>query len=268
MENKSVADSVPRRGAGRPKGAKSRKTILKEKIAEEIAIRNKLAEDIRMLLPMGVRKKGIAALKELSREEVEKEVWTRVGHHAHKLINAQLALAMGTQHLYRVAKVVDDRGKETIRHILVTDPEEIRQYLDEPLMVEGSDYYIITTEKPDNVAINSLMDRLLGKASTKIVGASNPDGSEGPIKVVVANFSADGTLPSPAAQAAALEPVREAVAEVISEAVADQPDLPVSTAPIPPSPDPIYVETPVTHTDDARGNIQITDYGHPNPPQV
>lgn len=178
-----------RANAGRPKGAKAKKTILREKIAKELELQNQIAEDIRMLLPMGIRKKGVAALKELSKEEIEKEVNNRIGHHAHKLINAQLSVALGTQHLYRVKVKYDRAGNMKKEHTLIDDPEEIKMYLDDPSKVQGHDYIVITSKSPDNNAINSLMDRLVGKASTKIVGANNPDGSEGPIKVIVANFS-------------------------------------------------------------------------------
>lgn len=179
----------PRPNSGRKKGSKNTRTLLKQKIAEEIVLKEQIAEDIRMLLPMGVRKKGVKALEEVSKEVIEEEVNKRIGHHAHKLLNAQLSLALGTQHLYKVKVKYKKNGEQEKTHHLVTDPEEIREYLDNPAKVQGSDYFVITTKSPSETAIESALNRLLGKASTKIVGASNPDGSEGPIKVVVANFS-------------------------------------------------------------------------------
>lgn len=185
---------------GRPKGSKNYRTKLREQIAEEIALRNQITEDVRALIPLGVRKKGLKALEEITIEEIEKDFKRRVGHSAHKLLNAQMSLALGTQSLYKVVKGIDEKGKPTRKHVLVTDEEEIRSYLDDPTMLNGEDYYYITTKTPDNNAINAVLDRLFGKASTKIVGANNPDGSEGPIKVIVANFSPDRTLESPATQ--------------------------------------------------------------------
>ncbi len=246
QKSKIMADSLRKKGgyrprAGRPKGSKNQRTLIRERVAEELALKNKLADDIRMLLPMGVRKQGLKALEEVSKEEIEKEVERRLGHHAHKLINAQLSLALGTQHLFRVEETVDEKGKPKRQHVLVTDPDEIRQYLDDPTMVQGSDYYYITTRNPSETAINSALDRLLGKSSTKIVGANNPDGSEGPIKVVVANFSAPvahqslttyptNTIdspppdPSPALEASVLPAIEEAIQEAVEEdEVAHQP---------------------------------------------
>lgn len=202
-----------RRNAGRKKGGKNTKTILKEKIAEELVLRHQITEDIRMLLPMGVRKQGVKALENISKEVIEEEVNKRIGHHAHQLLNAQLSLAIGTQHLYKVHVKYDKKGNPQKTHHLVTDPEEIREYLDNPAKVQGSDYFVITTKQPSETAINAALDRLLGKASTKIVGANNADGSEGPIKVVVANFS-----PQPQTQSVGAE---EVVPRVIESAIND-----------------------------------------------
>lgn len=198
---------------GRPKGSKNARTKLREQIVEEIALRNQITEDVRALIPLGVRKKGLKALEEITIEQIEEDFKRRVGHSAHKLLNAQMSIALGTQSLFKVVKGKDEKGKPTRKHVMVTDPEEIKDYLDDPSMLNGEDYYYITTRQPDNNAINSALDRLFGKASTKIVGANNPDGSEGPIKVIVANFSPDRTLESPATQ-----PIIESiVADVISE---------------------------------------------------
>lgn len=201
----AAGDSDEKRGGyrprgGRPKGSKNARTKLREQIVEEIALRNQITQDVRALIPLGVRKKGLKALEEITIEEIEKDFKRRVGHSAHKLLNAQMSIALGTQSLYKVVQGVDEKGKPTRKHVLVTDDEEIRNYLDDPTMMNGEDYYYITTKQPDNNAINSALDRLFGKASTKIVGANNPDGSEGPIKVIVANFSPDRTLESPATQ--------------------------------------------------------------------
>lgn len=206
-----------RPNAGRKKGSKNTKTLLKEKIAEEIVLKEQLTEDIRMLLPMGVRKKGVKALEEVSKEVIEEEVNKRIGHHAHKLLNAQLSLALGTQHLYKVKVKYKKNGEQEKTHHLVTDPEEIREYLDNPAKVEGNDYFVITTKTPSETAINSALDRLLGKASTKVVGANNPDGSEGPIKVVVANFSPQQETPTVGAEEVVPKIVENVVADAIEE---------------------------------------------------
>lgn len=241
----AAGDSDEKRGGyrprgGRPKGSKNARTKLREQLVEEIALRNQITSDVRALIPLGVRKKGLKALEEITIEEIEKDFKRRVGHSAHKLLNAQMSIALGTQSLYKVVQGVDEKGKPTRKHVLVTDDDEIRNYLDDPTMMNGEDYYYITTKQPDNNAINSALDRLFGKASTKVVGANNPDGSEGPIKVIVANFSPDRTLESPATQ-----PIIETiVADVLEESVAD--------------------ESQVLSQHETDSNFD-TNYGNPNP---
>ena len=202
----------PRPGSGRKKGTKNRRTLIREEALAEIALRNQISQDIRMMLPLGVRKKGLKKLEEITMEEIEKEFKQRVGFRAHSLLNAQMSLALGTQTLYKVQQTVSNSGKVSRQHVLVTDPDEIRRFLDDPNMIDGNDYFYITTKAPDNNAINALLDRLMGKTATKIVGANNSDGSEGPIKVIVANFNKE--LP-------AADPVQPIIEHVIEEAVSE-----------------------------------------------
>jgi hypothetical protein len=103
---------------------------------------------------------------------------------------------------------------EKVKHVLVSDPTEIRQFLDDPMMTNGDDYYYISVKEPDTKAIDSLMDRLLGKASTKIIGPSGKDGEEGPIQVVVANFDVGPKVLPAQVQNAIIE---EAVAVSLEE---------------------------------------------------
>ena len=248
----AAGDSDEKRGGyrprgGRPKGSKNARTKLREQLVEEIALRNQITSDVRALIPLGVRKKGLKALEEITIEEIEKDFKRRVGHSAHKLLNAQMSIALGTQSLYKVVQGVDEKGKPTRKHVLVTDDDEIRNYLDDPTMMNGEDYYYITTKQPDNNAINSALDRLFGKASTKVVGANNPDGSEGPIKVIVANFSPDRTLESPATQPIIETIVADVIAE--DETVAEESHLPD--------------ENFATVQDDST--FKATNYGNPNP---
>lgn len=242
--------------AGRPKGSVGYRTKLREQIVEELAMKNQIADEVRMLLPLGIRKKGLKALEDITLEEIEADFKRRVGHSAHKLLNAQMSIALGTQSLYKVVQGVDEKGKPTRKHVLVTDQEEIRSYLDDPSMLNGDDYYYITTKQPDNNAINSALDRLFGKASTKIVGANNADGSEGPIKVIVANFSPDRTLESPATQPI----IEHAIQEVINEAVAEES----------PATNPENVATEIPENTEIDQNIQVntTNYGNPDTTQV
>jgi hypothetical protein len=180
-------------GAGRKKGQKNLKTVLKEEAAKEIAEKNMLKAEIIKALPPNLQRSERAlkeAIKEINEEEIEEVFKKRIALHSNQLLTAMLSAALGQQFLYKVVETIDEKGKLRQKHVQVTDPEEIQMYLDNPLEGNGRDYFYITEKQPDINAVNSLLDRFMGRPTTKVVGASNPDGSEGPIKVVVANFSA------------------------------------------------------------------------------
>lgn len=203
-----------RPGSGRKKGQKNVKTILKEEAAKELAEKALLKADIIASLPPNLQRSERAlkeAIKEINEEEIESTFKKRVALHSNKLLTAMLGAALGEQFLYKVVMAVGDGGKIQRRHVRVTDPEEIQEYLDDPLKVEGSDYYYIATKSPDITAINSLLDRMMGRPTTKVVGPNNPDGSEGAIKIISVNYS-----PTPQVEA----PVK-VVAEVIKDAIAE-----------------------------------------------
>jgi hypothetical protein len=78
------------------------------------------------------------------------------------LVNAQIAMARGLSYLFKAD--TDGEGKAR-KPILVTDPEEIAAFLADDYNELETTYYYITTEKPDNRAIDSLLDRATGKAA-------------------------------------------------------------------------------------------------------
>lgn len=204
-----------RPGSGRKKGIKNVKTILKEEAAKELAEKALLKQEILASLPPNLQRSERAlqqAIKEINTEEIEETFKKRVALHSNKLLTAMLTSALGEQFLYKVVYAVDEvDGKVKRRHVRVTDPEEIQEYLDDPLKVEGSDYYYIATKSPDITAINSLLDRMMGRPTTKVVGPTNPDGSEGPIKIISVNYS-----PTPQVEAPA-RVVAEVVKDIIEE---------------------------------------------------
>ena len=140
--------------------------------------------------------KGALSKSTLEKKEVEKQLTERILKSVDRLFNAQLALAEGTTYLYRIDEV--GQGKEKRReHVLVTDPEEIKQFLDEHEGGNGTvddTYYYLTTKSPDNKAIDSMFDRVFGKATNK-TEISGKDGGE--IKVNVTNYGDKSTLPIP-----------------------------------------------------------------------
>ncbi len=113
------------------------------------------------------RPEGSLNKKTLERKVALDAFKDRVVKNANKLFNAQLGLAVGVQYLFRIDEVekTNAQGKtyKTKEHVLVTDPDEIKEALDNEL-VNGEDYYYITTKTPDNKAIDSMFDRTFGKA--------------------------------------------------------------------------------------------------------
>ena len=87
----------------------------------------------------------------------------RVAKHADLLFDYQFTLARGCTVLYRVEK--DKQGNDK-SPVMVTDQSEVMDYLAGKL--KDGKYRFITTEKPDNRAIDSLLDRTFGKADSKI----------------------------------------------------------------------------------------------------
>lgn len=116
-----------REGAGRPKGKPTKATLEKQKVAEAFN--------------------------------------QRVMAKADALFNAQLTLAVGSMKVFRVDET-EDNGKKKREHVLVTDADEIKRLLDEhdgaSGVVEGV-YYYFSEVLPDNRAIDSMLNRALGK---------------------------------------------------------------------------------------------------------
>lgn len=135
-----------RKGAGRPKGRKNKATLEKKAIQEAFN--------------------------------------QRVMQHADKLFEAQLQLAVGSVQVYRV----DEKkvGKKTTReHVLVTNPNEIKDVLDGTDASGGKvgdDYYFVTTVSPNNQAIEGMLNRTLGKPTeNKQISVEGIDESLGQI---------------------------------------------------------------------------------------
>lgn len=146
-----------RPGAGRPRGRKSKRTLEQAKVQEAFA--------------------------------------QRVMRHADDLFNAQFSLAVGSAKVFRVDEEGEGKNKKRV-HALVTDADEIKAFLDEhdggSGEVDGS-YYYITTASPDNKALDSLLNRGLGKPKDT-VEHQNPDGSAllDPLKKALEKAYGDG----------------------------------------------------------------------------
>ena len=99
---------------------------------------------------------------------VEEAFRQRVLKSMENLINSQMNLAQGCQYLFCIHTETDKKGSKTKqRPKIVTNQYIIEKYLAGELDNEKDDYYFITTEKPDNKALDSLIDRVFGKATQK-----------------------------------------------------------------------------------------------------
>lgn len=118
------------------------------------------------------RKKGGKNKLTLEKEKVLEKYQKRLMGAIDKLYNAQFSIAIGSTYLFRKETKVNKKGKEYDVTELVTDPEEIKAYLDGEFKDERDLYYFITTKDPDNRAIDSMMDRTFGKATqtTELTG--------------------------------------------------------------------------------------------------
>ena len=125
----------------------------------------------------GGRPKGAKSPQTLEREAVAAAFRERVFKKADRLLNAQLTLAEGCSFLFKIVK----RGKRE-EHVIVTDPKEIKAYLDGDL--DDEEYRYISTKEPNNQAIDSMLNRTLGKPKETVEVQGNP----GPLFAV-------GTMP-------------------------------------------------------------------------
>ncbi len=116
--------------------------------------------------PGAGRKKGGSNAKTLAQKAIVDAFNQRVLGHADDLFNAQLKLAIGSQRVFRIDETKDGKGGTKREHVLVTDAEEIKSLLDEHDGGDGTvdgDYYYFQTVMPDNRALDSLLNRGLGK---------------------------------------------------------------------------------------------------------
>lgn len=123
--------------------------------------------------PQGEKKK-----KTLEQQKVKEQINQRIMLHADRLINAQMQLAVGEQVLMVKIKERDDKGMvKRVTHEVVTDIETIKQFLDYE-DGEGTEYeespndqdhfYYLSVRPSNNQAIDSLLNRAIGKAPDKL----------------------------------------------------------------------------------------------------
>lgn len=120
--------------------------------------------------PGAGRKKGSKSATTLERERMFEEYRQRILKKLEPIFQAQFSLVRGTAYLYRI----EERKGGHKEHILVTDPNEIGRVLEKIGIGEAGtvddEYYYITVKAPDNRAIDSMLDRVFGKATQPIGG--------------------------------------------------------------------------------------------------
>jgi hypothetical protein len=121
----------------------------------------------------GGRPKGRKNRRTIEREQAKREMDARTFNNIHPLYDAKMTLALGQKFLYRIDKKWIQKGKSGYwvdkPAVIVTDPQEIAEYLDGLLNKggDGASYHYITTKEPSIQAIDSLMDSAFGKPKTE-----------------------------------------------------------------------------------------------------
>jgi hypothetical protein len=145
----------------------------------------------------GGRPKGKKSASTLEKEAVLKEFRQKILKSADVLFNAQLQIATGQTFLYKIEKeeIIGPKGGKSYRNKkpeLVTSSWEIEEYLQgvaEGDVNDDSDpnsvYYFLTTKPPDNKAIDSLLDRGLGKVAQSTINPEDDDGNMLPLVVQI-----------------------------------------------------------------------------------
>lgn len=130
--------------------------------------------------------KGKLSAKTLEKQKVQEAFNQRVLKHADSLFEAQFQLAVGSVRVFQVVET--GKGANVKReHVLVTNPKIMKDVLDE-IDGEGGgkvgeDFYFVTAVPPSNQAIDSMLNRTLGKAKESLehsgeVGVRLVDASE------------------------------------------------------------------------------------------
>lgn len=116
--------------------------------------------------------KGMTTKKVLEQRAVNDAFRQRVLKHADRLFNAQLNLAVGEQVLMVKSTTGEGKNRKTT-YEQVTNADTIQRFLDEAdgsptSLGEDENWYYLTTKPANNQALESLLNRGMGKAPDKI----------------------------------------------------------------------------------------------------
>ena len=142
--------------------------VEKKSLPEKISFKGQLGG----ARPNSGRKPGKLGKEKLERLAMLESIKQRIMKSTNKILNAQMSLAEGISYLYVVR--TNKKGIKE-RPELITNQFIIESYLAGELDGDPDEYYYITTERPDNRAIDSMFDRAYGKVPNTIEG-NGPDG--------------------------------------------------------------------------------------------
>lgn len=139
--------------------------------------------------PGAGRPKGVQSVETRRRAAALEAYKKRVRLQTQRLLDAQMTMAMGVTTLWRIPKVVEERKNKDGEVVnsrerngkpeIVTSQRDVEKYLAGDFDNDPkADYYFITTDKPDNRALDSLLDRTYGKATQPLSG--DPEDPDGP----------------------------------------------------------------------------------------
>lgn len=112
---------------------------------------------------LGGRPLGSKNPQTLERERIDREVRERIGRNAQRILEAQMAVALGNTMAF---------SKVTGKPVLVTDPEQAQRIVD-----GDEDGIVLRGVDPDPDACQKLLDRYMGRAKES-VEHSGPDGTK------------------------------------------------------------------------------------------
>ena len=135
------------------------------------------------------RKEGGENQATKDKRTVEKELKQRIMRSKDSLLNSQMNLAKGCQFLFVIETIKFKKDgmwkEERKKPRIVEDQYTIEKYLAGDLDSEKDEYYFMTTQKPDTRAIDSMFDRVFGKARQNI----GLDGGEEGEPIVIDGFN-------------------------------------------------------------------------------
>lgn len=108
----------------------------------------------------------------IEKEEAIRQFKERVARHTDRIFNSQLDLALGEKYLM-VVRTIGKGTKQRRETEIISDPELIKQYLDEELTDSNEEYYFMTTKGANNQALEALLNRAYGRPKDTLDVTSN-----------------------------------------------------------------------------------------------